>query len=190
MPPVTIEWYHERPADIFERECKVKGIGRTYAIPPEVIDAEHRTDDNLKNAVQLEHWVLSSSPSLQSLQEKMTAIVGANAELNDLRYNAEDAGELSGLLSGIASGFNPKDLQYWRDVGYAPNRLELSSGEFRMEERRKKVAAKTGKKIGWKTSPDTQDDIERQLGIDPESRGDYAQAAKVDKGRSDKSPAG
>lgn len=82
-------------------------------------------------------------------------LVALNPQLKAVRIDTADTGKLYDVINGVASGFNPNDINYYLEADSS----EDSRRAYFEDSRRIKIEDETGARPCWIASPQTLDQI-------------------------------
>lgn len=173
----------------YEKQHGFHDIGTQYALPPRwkslqefdiAIRAKHQ-----EKAVEFceKPWWISpqrakqrGAATLKALNPVLDEIKAMNPSLNAVHYNREDLGEVWSVICGVASGFNPSDINYFlersihkkippaqdtqhmKQVDEFSDKVSARYTPAQLEE----MATRYVSKITWIPSPETLAKMQRQ----------------------------
>jgi hypothetical protein len=115
-----------QPAIAFEKATGLNGISQTYRLPGDVTIREIQgLADVLR--VMAKRGEMPQETATDHLRRVAAAIEALNPDIVALRFDRDNPQKLFDVLLGVASAFNPQDIQYYLDGNTAFSSYSIPS---------------------------------------------------------------
>lgn len=155
----------------FEKASGIGGISRDYVMPDYFSMAEigmkaHNDQAKLQRkyntktlASLVKHFSATAAPDdysefATSLRKTAQELIHLNPELKAVRFNEQNILDVYHFVKGVASGYNPADINYWMQI-YADDQRRHDAAKTKNE-----LGGVIGIRIKWLPAPETLEYIE------------------------------
>lgn len=152
------EYEFSKPAKRLEQRHGLSGIAQDYRLPFGLSEIDLQVFCMLARALRSD--LQDSTTLVPSTKPLIDKVIRLNPNLHHLRFDKTDSKAVYDVLLGVASGFNPTDIQHFIDGNNGVKSRALPGYQDKLNEIDKSLGPHT---VCWIPAPATLDKIISQL---------------------------